>query len=159
SRRFRGKNKGKRWTRGEGVELAVIRLPLDVHEPCARYRVEQMYWAMWSVKRALQRDARDAVEAYWAGDVRRETDAKAWRLELGLSRERMERRAYRHMEKSKHLGHHVTKALVMHQADEVFETSVSRHLFPDASGRRHGRPKVARWWDYTRIPGRARSHT
>ncbi|MEU6648268.1 transposase, partial [Streptomyces sp. NPDC046900] len=118
-----------------------------------------MYWAVWSVKRALQRDARDAVEAYWAGDVRRETDAKAWRLELGLSREGMERRAYRHMEKSKHLGHHVTKALVMHQADEVFETSVSRHLFPDASGRRHGRPKVGRWWEYTRIPGRARSHT
>jgi hypothetical protein len=32
-------------------------------------------------------------------------------------------------------------------------------LFADASGRRHGRPKTGRWWDYTRIPGRARSHT
>ncbi|MFF2464826.1 transposase [Streptomyces mirabilis] len=159
ARRFRGKNKGKRWTRGEDTELAVIRLPLDVHDHGTRHRTEQLYSAMWSVKRALQRDARDAVAAYWAGDVRRETDAQAWRLKLGLSREGMERRAYRHMEDSKHLGHHVTKALVMHQADEVFETSVSRHLFPDSSGRRHGRPEVGRWWDYTRIPGRARSHT
>ncbi|MGW9023366.1 zinc ribbon domain-containing protein [Streptomyces sp. NPDC055722] len=159
ARRFRGKNKGKRWTRGEDTELAVIRLPLDVHDSGVRHRVEQLYSAMWSIKRALQRDARDTVDAYWAGDVRQQTDAKAWRLELGLSREGMERRAYRHLEKSKHLGHHITKALVMHQADEVFETSVSRHLFPDSSGRRHGRPRVGRWWDYTRIPGRAQSHT
>ncbi|MGI5507733.1 transposase [Streptomyces sp. CA-106131] len=159
ARRFRGKNKGKRWTRDKDTELAVIRLPLDVHDPDTRHRTEDLFSAMWSIKRALQRDARDAVDAYWAGDVRREVDAKAWRLELGLSREGMERRAYRHMEHSKHLAHHVTKALVMHQADEVFETSVSRHLFPDASGRRHGRPRVGRWWDYTRIPGRARSHT
>ncbi len=143
----------------EDTELGVIRLPQDVQDPGARHRVEGLFSAMWSVKRALQRDARDAVDAYWAGDVRRETDAKARRLELGLSREGMEHRAYRHMKMSKHLGHHVTKALVMHDADEVFETSVSRHLFPDSSGRRHGRPQVGRWWDYTRIPGRARSHT
>ncbi|MFE2581949.1 hypothetical protein [Streptomyces sp. NPDC059378] len=44
------------------------------------------------------------------------------------------------------------------QADEVWE-SVARHLFSDASGRRFGRPKTGTWWDYTRIPGRARSHT
>ena len=159
ARRYRGKNKKKRWTRSVDIELAVIRLPLDVHDPATRHRTEDLFSAMWSVKRALQRDVRDAVDAYWAGDVRRDTDAKAWRLELGLSREGMERRAYRHMEKSQHLAHHVTKALVMHQADEVFETAVSRHLFPDSSGCRFGRPKVSRWWDYTRIPGRARSHT
>jgi hypothetical protein len=47
----------------------------------------------------------------------------------------------------------------VNRADEVFETSVSRHLFPDSCGRRHGRPHVGRWWDDTRIPGRARSHT
>ncbi|MFI6361031.1 transposase, partial [Streptomyces sp. NPDC050743] len=137
----------------------MIRLPLDVHVPGTRYRVEGLYSAMWSIKRALQRDARDAVAAYWAGDVRRASDVQAWRGELGLSREGMERRAYRHMENSRHLAHHVTKALVMHQADEVFETSVSRHLFADSSGSRFGRPRVGRWWDYTRIPGRARSHT
>ncbi|WP_406425095.1 zinc ribbon domain-containing protein [Streptomyces sp. NBC_00842] len=159
ARRFRGKNKSARWKRGEDTELAVIRLPLDVHNPDDLHRLEQLYSAMWSVKRALQRDARAAVDAYWAGDVRREDDAKSWRAELGLSREGMERRAYRHMEASRHLGHHVTKALVMHQADEVFETAVSRHFFPDATGRRFGRPKTGTWWNYTRIPGRARSHT
>ncbi|MEU1594918.1 transposase, partial [Streptomyces sp. NPDC005708] len=158
ARRFRGKNRGKRWTRGEDTELAMIRLPLDVSRLDSQHRVEQLYAAMWSVKRALQRDARAAVDAYWAGDVRREIDAKTWRVELGLSREGTERRGYRHMERSRHLGRHVTKALVMHQADEVWE-SVGRHLFPDASGRRFGRPKTGTWWDYTRIPGRARSHT
>jgi hypothetical protein len=110
------------------------------------------------VRRALQRDARDAVDTYWAGAVRREADAKAWRRELGLTREGMERRAYRHLERAGWFGHHVSKALVMHQADEVFE-AVARHLFADASGRRHGRPKTGTWWDHTRIPGRARSHT
>ncbi|MGI5133310.1 zinc ribbon domain-containing protein [Streptomyces sp. CA-106110] len=158
ARRFRGKNKGKRWTRGEGTGLAVIRLPLEVRGLEGQLRVEQLYWAMWSVKRALQRDARAAVDAYWAGDVRRDVDAKGWRVELGLSRAGMERRGYRHMERSRHLGRHVTKALVMHQADEVWE-GVSRHLFPDESGRRFGRPRTGTWWDYTRIPGRARSHT
>lgn len=136
ARRFRGKNKGERWKRGQDTELAVIRLPLDVHNLDDLHRLEQLYSAMWSVRRALQRDARAAVDAYWAGDVRREVDAKAWRQTLGLSREGMERRGYRHMEASRHLAHHVTKALVMHQADEVFETAVSRHLFPDATGRR-----------------------
>lgn len=36
---------------------------------------------------------------------------------------------------------------------------VQRHLFPDATGHRFGRRKVGRWHDFTRIPGRARSHT
>lgn len=54
--------------------------------------------------------------------------------------------------------HHATKALAMHQANEVWN-SVARHLFPDASGHYAGRPRVGRWWDYQRIPGRARSHT
>jgi hypothetical protein len=65
ARRFRGKNKNGRWTRDEGTELAVIRLPLDVH-PDDEARLEQLFSAMWDVKRALQRDARDAVDAYWA---------------------------------------------------------------------------------------------
>ena len=139
-RRFRGKNKKARWKRDEDSELAVIRLPLDIH-PDDEPRLEQLFSGMWTVKRALQRDARDAVDAYWAGTSRREADAKAWRHELGLTREGMERRAYAHMERAGWLGHHVSKALVMHQADEVFE-AVSRHLFADASGRRHGRPKT-----------------
>jgi hypothetical protein len=45
ARRFRGKNKGKRWRRPEDTELAVIRLPLDVH-PDDEHRLEQLYSAM-----------------------------------------------------------------------------------------------------------------
>ena len=90
--------------------------------------------------------------------ILRGQDTEAWRQALGLSREGMERRSYQHMDRSKHLSHHVTKALVMHQADEVWE-GIARHLFLDATGRRFGRPKTGRWWDYTRMPGRARSHT
>ena len=53
---------------------------------------------------------------------------------------------------------HLTKAVGLHVAAEVWET-VDRHLFADASGRRHGPPRVGSWWEFTRIPGRARSHT
>jgi hypothetical protein len=53
---------------------------------------------------------------------------------------------------------HLTKAVGLHVADEVWET-VDRHLFAVASGRRHGPPRIGSWWDFTRIPGRARSHT
>jgi hypothetical protein len=53
---------------------------------------------------------------------------------------------------------HLTKAVGLHVADEVWET-VDRHLFTDSSGRRHGPPRIGSWWDFTRIPGRARSHT
>ena len=108
ARRFRGKNKNGRWKREEGTEPAVVRLPLDVH-PDEERELEQLFSGMWTVKRALQRDARAAVDAYWAGTSRREADAKAWRHELGLTREGMERRAYAHMERAGWLGHHVTK--------------------------------------------------
>jgi hypothetical protein len=77
-RNFRGKNKGTPWRRGQDTELAVLRLPLVACCPQARRWLEQLSSAMWSVKRALQRDARDTVDAYWAGDVRREADAAAW---------------------------------------------------------------------------------
>ncbi len=43
-------------------------------------------------------------------------------------------------------------------ADEVWET-VDRHLFADRSGRRHGPPRIGSWWEFRRIPGRARSRT
>lgn len=140
------------------MPLAVIRLPLVVDDEVVRHRIEDLYAAMWQVKQTLQRDARAVVDAYWAGDRRRETDARAWRAELGLSRTGLERRAYTHLERSVWLADHVSKALVMHQADEVWN-GVARHLTPDAAGRRAGRPRTGSWWEYTRIPGRARSHT
>jgi hypothetical protein len=52
----------------------------------------------------------------------------------------------------------MTKALAMHQADEVW-AGVERHLFGDREGRRSGMPGVQGYWDFLRIAGRARSHT
>jgi hypothetical protein len=156
--RFRGKNKKQAWQRPKDAPVAVIRLPVRVDDPATRRRVEQLFFAMLQLKRAVQHDARALVAAYWAGPHRRQIDAKGWREELGLTREGLERAAYAHLDDSGWLKHHVTKALALHQADEVW-TGVSRHLFPDAAGRFAGRPKVGSWWDYTRIPGRAKSHT
>ncbi|KAB2342116.1 zinc ribbon domain-containing protein [Actinomadura rudentiformis] len=134
-------------------------LPLAVTDPGDLVRVETLFAAMWSVKRAVQRDARARVDAYWAAKHERDGDGgKAARARLGLSREGLERCGYRHLERSGHLKHHVSKALVMHMADQVW-AGVDRHMFPDATGRRFGRPKAGTWWDFTRIPGRARSHT
>lgn len=134
-------------------------LPLAVTDPADLDRLEKLFGAMWSVKRAVQRDARAKVDAYWAAKYERdEHGAKAVRQRLGLSREAFERCAYKHLEASGHLKHHASKALAMHMADEVWN-GVQRHLFPDATGKRHGRPKTGRWYDFTRIPGRARSHT
>src|ERR1700726_1697402 len=86
-RRFRGKNKQAAWKRDAEALVSVVRLPLVVDDPADRRRVERLFSAMWSVKRALQRDARARVDAYWAGARRRAVDAKGWRAELGLSRE------------------------------------------------------------------------
>ena len=52
----------------------------------------------------------------------------------------------------------VTKATALHVANEVWET-ITRHLFGDKTGKRHGAPRVGSWWDFGRIPGRAKSHT
>ncbi|MCX5392015.1 zinc ribbon domain-containing protein [Streptomyces sp. NBC_00094] len=133
-------------------------LPLAVTDPVDLDRLKNLFGAMWSVKRAVQRDARARVDAYW--DARHERagrGAKAVRQRLGLSREALERGAYRHLDGAGHVKHHATKALAMHMADEVW-IGVQRHLFPDATGRRSGRPKPGRRHDLTRIPGRARSH-
>lgn len=139
----------------------MVVLPLAVTDPADLARMDGLFGAMWSLKRAVQRDARARVDAYWvAYHERNEQGAKAVRQRLGqgLSREGLERCAYKHLEKSGHLKHHASKALAMHMADEVWH-GVQRHLFPDAAGQRSGRPKVGTWHEFTRIPGRARSHT
>ena len=79
--------------------------------------------------------------------------AGAGRERLGLSRAGLERAGYAQVERSHHLGHHLTKALVMHTADQVWE-GASRHLFLDASGQRVGAPHPGRGWDFQTIPGR-----
>ncbi len=75
-----------------------------------------------------------------------------------LSRKGIEAAAKGHIEASGWMRDHLTKAVGLHVADEVWET-VDRHLFADSSGRRHGAPRIGSWREFTRIPGRARSHT
>jgi hypothetical protein len=153
----RGKNRAPAWRRPE--EFTVVRLLL-APDPAARHRLERLFGAAWSLKRALGRDARSRAVAYRAGWRRRATaeQAGAWRRELGLTREGLERAAYRHLDGAGHLRHHLSKAVAMHEADEVWN-GVERHLFADASGRRHGLPHPGAWHQFVRIPGRARSHT
>jgi hypothetical protein len=148
--KFRGKNKAPKWTKPDGGIVSVMVLPLAVTDPADLDRLDKLFGAMWSVKRAVQRDARAKVDAYWAARHERDTHgAKAARQRLGLSREGLERCAYKHLEDAGHLKHHASKALVMHMADQVWN-GVQRHLFADSAGNRHGRPA---WVAGTTSPG------
>jgi hypothetical protein len=154
--RRRGKSKAPNFTY-EGP-VSVIRLELDVSDARVRQRLERQWAASFRLRRALQRDAQHRCRAYWAAHHERGADAKAVRERLGLSRKGIEAAAKAHIERSGWMRDHLTKAVGLHVADEVWET-VDRHLFADSSGRRHGPPRVGSWWEFTRIPGRARSHT
>jgi hypothetical protein len=121
-------------------------------------RVERQWEAVFRLRRALQRDAQARCRAYWAAHHERAADPKALRERLGLSRKGIEAAAKAHIEASGWMRDHLTKAVGLHVADEVWET-IDRHLFTDKSGCRHGPPRIGSWWDFTRIPGRARSHT
>jgi hypothetical protein len=123
-----------------------------------RRRVERQWEAVFRLRRAVQRDAQHRCRAYWAAHRQRGADAKALRERLGLSRKGIEAAAKAHIEASGWMRDHLTKAIGLHVADEVWAT-VDRHLFADCSGRRHGPPRIGSWGDFTRIPGRARSHT
>jgi Putative transposase DNA-binding domain len=154
--RRRAKSKGPNF-RYEGP-VSVICLELDVNDPVVRRRVEAQWAAVFRLRRALQRDAQQRCRAYWSAHRERAADPKTLRERLGLSRKAMEAAAKNHIEASGWMRDHLTKALGLHVADEVWET-VDRHLFADASGRRHGPPRIGSWFDFTRMPGRARSHT
>ena len=154
--RRRGKSKAPNFSY-EGP-VSVIRLELDASDARSRRRLERQWEAVFRLRRALRRDAAARCRAYWAAHHERSADPKAVRERLGLSRKGIEAAAKAHIEHSGWMRDHLTKAVGLHVADEVWET-VDRHLFTDASGRRHGVPRVGSWWDFTRIPGRARSHT
>jgi hypothetical protein len=154
--RRRGKSKDPNFTYDGPV--AVIRLELDGCDDRVRRRLERQWEAVFRLRRALQRDAAARCRAYWAARQERVADPKALRARLGLFRKGIEAAAKRHIEASGWMRDHLTKAVGLHVADEVWET-IQRHLFADSSGRRHGAPRVGSWWDFTRIPGRARSHT
>ena len=154
--RRRGKSKAPNFSYQGPV--SVIGLELDGSDPVGRRRVQGQWSAVFRLRRALQRDAGRRCRAYWAARHERGADQKAVRERLGLSRRGIEVAAKGHIEASGWMRDHLTKAVGLHVADEVWET-VDRHLFSDSAGRRHGRPRIGSWWDFTRIPGRARSHT
>jgi hypothetical protein len=154
--RRRGKSKAPSFKYDGPV--SVIRLELDVSDSVARQRVERQWDVVFRLRRALQGDAAARCRAYWAAHRERAADPKRLRERLGLSRKGMEAAAKAHIEASGWMRDHLTKAVGLHVADEVWQ-SVDRHLFADSSGRRHGPPRIGSWWDFTRIPGRARSHT
>lgn len=158
---MRGKTRaaGGNWRRGKDDPTAVIKLELDLSgDPRMLRRVESMQEAAFRLRRALQHDARDRCAAYWRHSSSRAADPKAVRERLGLTRQGLETAAKNHIDDSVWMRDHVTKALGLHIADEVWNT-VDRHLFADSSGKRHGAPKMGDWFDFARIPGRARSHT
>ncbi|WP_433304811.1 zinc ribbon domain-containing protein [Actinoplanes sp. CA-030573] len=158
-RRSRGKSKDKNWRRAKDAPTAVIRLELDLTDRRLRHRVLAMFTAEFHLRRALQKMARSRVEAYCrAHRLRERVGLNKTQARFGLSRKAFEQASSEFVDRSRWLRRHLTKALAMHLADEVWET-VDRHLFSDASGRRHGRPRTGGWFDSTRIPGRARSHT
>ena len=157
--KVRGPNKGQPWARDPEGPVAVLRLALDASDAAQRARVEQMFSAAFSLRRALQRDVRSRIEALLAAPLERaRAGAAAARDRLGLSRVALEHQAYEHLDRAPHLRRHLTKALAMHMADSVW-TPAERFLFPDVRGHRQGKPGVGRWFDFSRIPGRARSHT
>jgi Putative transposase DNA-binding domain len=154
--RRRGKSKAPNFKYDGPV--SVIRLELDAADDRVRQCLERQWAAVFRLRRALQRDAKNRCRAYWAAHHERGRDRKALRERLGLSRKGIEAAAKSHIESSRWMRDHLTRAIGLHVADEVWET-VDRHLFADSSGRRHRPPRVGSWWEFTRIAGRARSHT
>jgi hypothetical protein len=138
--------------------MSVVRLALDPSDPVQRRQLEAMFWTSYQLRRALQRQARDACRAYWAATHERRVDPAALRERFGLTRPALEHAAYAHLDAAPHLRRDVTKALAMHLADAVW-TPIERHLFRDATGGRQGLLRVGRFHDFTRLPGRAKSHT
>jgi hypothetical protein len=157
-KRTRGPNKQTPWSRRSSDGLSVLRLALDTHDPAQRGSIEAMFSTAFSLRRAVQRDARSSCRAYWAATHERARDPAAVRARLGLSRKAFEHAAFAHLDAAPHLRRFTTKALAMHLADSVW-TGTERNLFRDARGNRHGLGRIGRYYDFARLPGRARSHT
>jgi hypothetical protein len=117
--RRRGKSKAPNFTY-EGP-VSMICLELDVSDPGVRRRVEAQWAAVFGLRRALQRDAQRRCRAYWSAHGERAADPTALRQRLGLSRKGMEAAAKKHIEASGWMRDHLTKALGLHVADEVWK--------------------------------------
>jgi hypothetical protein len=119
-KRTRGPNKQAPWVRNPDDGLSVLRLALDLGDPLQRGRLEQMFGAAFSVRRAVQQCARKRARAYWAATHERARDPSAVRSRVGLSRKELEREASRCLNEAPHLRQYVTKALAQHLADDVW---------------------------------------
>lgn len=133
----RRRRKGKEPNFSYSGLVSVIPLELDVSDGRVRRRLEQQWMAVFRLRRALQRGAQSTCRAYRAAHSKRAADPKALRVRLGLTRKGIEAAAKKHIEASRWMRDHLTKAVGLHVADEVWET-VDRHLFADVSGRRQG---------------------
>jgi transposase len=134
-------------------------LNLDTSDAHARTRLEALYFTMFNLRRALQRDAQRLCREYWSR--KEDRDTLGWKFVaegLGLTRNGFEELARRHATTSGWAMDHVSAALVSHMADAVFE-NVVRHLWSDNSGQRHGPLHVTPRHEFATIAGRARSHT
>ena len=129
--RRRGKSKAANFKYDGPV--SVIRLELDVSDIGVRWRLGRQWEAVFRLRRALQRDAADRCRAYWAAHHERRRDPKALRERLGFSRKGIEAAAKSHIEASGWMRDHLTKAVGLHVADEVWET-VDRRCSPTPRG-------------------------
>ncbi|WP_327001410.1 transposase [Dactylosporangium sp. NBC_01737] len=136
--------------------LSVLRLPLDVSDPQSRRQLERVFATAFSVRRAVQRDARARLAAFRAAiHERAAVGAAAVRDRVGLTPAGLQYAAYRHVDAAAHVRRYLTKAMAMHLADGVWQ-AVDRHLFPDRTGRpdpasatQPGRPLQAYHRDHT----------
>jgi hypothetical protein len=142
-----------------GQAMATIVLSLDTSDAHARRRLEVLYFTLFNIRRALQRDTQRLCSLYWSR--KDERDELGWKFvadDLGLNRKGFEQLARGHALSSGWALDHVSQALVYHMADAVFEDA-ARHLWSDGSGKRHGPLNITAWHKFFTIHGRARSHT
>lgn len=111
ARSVRGKSKQPNWRRSAEEPVSVIKLELDLGDDRTRSRLADQWEAAYRLRGALQRRARSHVNAYWAATHEQAENPKAARERLGLSRKGMEVAAREHVDASKWMRHHLTRAM------------------------------------------------
>jgi len=157
--RARGKNRTAAWRRAPSQATSTFVASLDTSDAHARKRLETLYFTMYNVRRALQRDTQRRCREYWAR--KEDRGALGWKIvaeDLGLNRNGFVQLARSHALNSGWATDHVSMALVSHMADAVFKDA-ARHLWSDASGHRSGPLRVTPLHQFATIHCRARSHT
>jgi hypothetical protein len=143
----------------EGQDTSTFVVSLDTSDAHERKRLQTLYFTMFNLRRALQRDAQRLCRTYWGRKEDRDTMGwKAVAEDLGLNRNGFEQLARDHARNARWAMDHVSMALVNHMAAAVFEDA-ARHLWSDNTGKRHGALRVTAPHQFATIHGRARSHT